>query len=149
MVRIAVIRPSNTTEYRTNGHAVEFNAARVVNAVTKAVAAHHREAIQAGDKASGGSQERLGPTNRKRAGKGLRNAERGMGTEGKLPGFIRTTKGRGVVVSTARVSPVQFYDIWLHQEATRGVHYFYADGDVDDVVGKVLAAELKTSGLDE
>ena len=145
--RITILRGVNEPGYRSDEIEVTLDAGALVNAVTKAVAEHHRKAIRAGEKASGGKQKSLSPEELKKARKGKRSATRGLGVKEVLPEYLHATKARGDLRATAQVAPVAFYDYWIEREHGRGVEYFYDDGDVDQVVEQVIEDELKRQGF--
>lgn len=147
--KIRIIRPASEPGYKAEDLTVELDAGKLVTEIAKAVAEHHREAIADGKKASGGPQKPLGPDEARKAAKGKRSKERGMGTKGALPGYIRSTKGRAPLQATATVAPVAFYDAWLDREKARGVEYLFEDGDVDELVDELVEAELKRQGFSD
>ena len=145
--RITILRGVNEPGYRSDETEVTLDAAGLVNEITKRVAEHHREAIKAGEKASGGKQKPLSPEELRKAKRGKRSPTRGLGVKEVLPEYIHTTKARGDLRATAQVAPVAFYDYWLVREHGRGVEYLFDDGDVDEVVEAVIEQELKRQGF--
>ncbi|MEL6705770.1 MAG: hypothetical protein AAFP15_16000 [Bacteroidota bacterium] len=141
--RTRVLRQQRTKNLESDGLTVELDVAGTTQRVAEAVAKHHREAIAAGDKPSGGPQRPLGRDQARRAAKGQRNPERGMGTQGRFAASIRTgRKPRGTTKATSTVAGDAFFDVFLGQEDRRGVEYLSTSGDVERIVDRVLTDEL-------
>jgi len=145
--RITILRAERSRGYESDGLTLELDARRLTTEITTEVAEHHRKAIRAGQEPSGGSQKGLGPDERKRASKGKRNSQRGMGQAGRFPASIGTRVSGGDLKATGEVAADAFYDDWQGREARRGVEYFEVDGDVEKVLDAVLEAELKRQGF--
>ncbi|MEL6706275.1 MAG: hypothetical protein AAFP15_18560 [Bacteroidota bacterium] len=141
--RTRVLRQQRTKNLESDGLTVELDVAGTTQRVAEAVAKHHREAIEAGRKPSGGPQRPLGRDQARRAAKGQRNPERGMGKQGRFAASIRTgRKPRGATLATGTVAGDAFFDTFLAQEDRRGVEYLTTDGEVSELIDKVMAEEL-------
>ena len=145
--QVPVLRPERSSDYESDELTITLDAAAITKALTAAVAKHHREAIASGQLPSGGSQRALGPDERARAGQGKRSPRRGMGQEGRFVKSIGSQSSRGDLKATGAVAADPYFDDWQERERSRGVEYFEADGDVEDVVDAVLEAELKRMGF--
>ncbi len=145
--KITVLRGVRSRGYSADDLTVTLDARDTVGRITRAVAEHHREAIEAGQEPSGGSQKALGPKERQRANKGKRNSQRGMGSEGRFPKSIQGTSRGDALKGEGDVAAAAFFDDWQERERRRGVEYLEIDGKVDEVVDKVLERDLRRKGL--
>lgn len=145
--RVPVLRGESSPHYESPDLTVTLDAAALANRIGKAVAEHHREAISRGQKASGGPQRPLGPREAAKAARGKRHDERGMGIKGALPDSVEHTTGRGDLRATFEVAPGAVFGPWLERESARRVEYFYADGDVEDILDAVISDDLKRQGF--
>lgn len=147
MAKITVLRGASTPAYQADAIAIDLDVSDLAEEIGNAVAEHHREAISSGRRSSGGPQRPLGPDERKRAQKGKRNAERGMGGAGRFPGSIGASTTNGKTRATATISADAFFDDWQEAEASRGVEYLEVDGDVDAAVDTLIDADMRKRGL--
>ena len=147
MAKITVLRGASTPAYQADSISVDLVVSDLAAEVGNAVAEHHREAISSGRRSSGGPQRPLGPDERKRAQKGKRNAERGMGGEGRFPRSIGASASKGKTQAAATIAADAFFDDWQEAEASRGVEYLEVDGDVDAAVDALIDADIRKRGL--
>ncbi len=145
--KVRVLRPEKSKSYTADELTVTLDAKALAKNVAKTVAKHHRKAIRAGQRPSGGTQRALSPEERERAGAGKRSPRRGMGQEGRFPASIDSQARGGDLRASGEVAAVPFFDDWQQREHARGVEYFEADGDVDKLVDEVIEAELKRQGF--
>lgn len=147
--KIKVLSGADTPEYKADEHTVEIDAAAVAQAVSDVVAEHTQAAVKAGRKPSGGGQKPLSEGQRKRAAKGKRLPQRGMGQQGRFAKDIGSKKARGIYRATGTVVVDSFFDKWLTKEEKRGVEYLETDGDVDAIVEAAIERMLKEHGFDD
>jgi hypothetical protein len=148
--RIQVLRAASEPGYQAEGLTVTLDSKGLAGRIAEAVAEHHRKAIRAGQKPSGGSQRALSSDERERASRGKRSRVRGMGSDGAFPASIEATRPRGGDVrAEASVAADAFFDEWQEAEDGRGVEYLEIEGDVDELVDRLLEDELKRQGFSD
>lgn len=148
--RVQVLRAASESGYQAEGLTVEFDARRLAKRLAEAVAEHHRKSIESGQKPSGGRQRALSSDEAQRAARGKRSRVRGMGSDGAFPASIGTARPRGGAVrAEASVAADAFFDEWQEAEDGRGVEYLEVEGDVDDLVDRLLEDELKRQGFSD
>ena len=147
MPKIKVLGGSNTPEFQAEDHTVTIDAAAVAQAISDVVAEHTGQAIAKGKKPSGPPQAALGEAQAKRAKRGKRNPQRGMGSQGRFAKDIDSKKARGVYRATGTVTVDSFFDKWLKKEAKRGVEYLETEGQVDKIVEEAIERMLDAQGF--
>ncbi len=143
MAKQTILRGEKSATYTSDSLTADLEPDKLATSIAQAVALHHQLAIRSGKKPSGGRQKPLGPDERRRAQKGKRDDDRGMGTKGAFPDSIGSTKARGRTKASAEVAAAPFFDEWQERERSRGVEYLETDGDVDELVDAMILADLE------
>lgn len=143
---VTVLEGARTRAYSADQIKVTLDASGLAKRIGEAVAERTREAIRSGEEPSGKAQRTLGPGERSRAARGKRSAVRGMGSEGRFPASIGSTSSGDATKAHADVAADPFFDEWQEREASRGVEYFDADGDIEELVERCIEQDLKDNG---
>lgn len=131
------------TQVISEGVALDVNAILLVARVSDALLEHHRQAIATGQKPEGGPQRPLSQGRREDAGRA--GPHRGYAT-GHLADDLRRSRIAGTAQSaSAKILPPTDRNVFIAEEAKRGVGYLSTDGIAAEVAKR--AAEAATAEL--
>lgn len=112
------------------GFVVDLRADHIVALMSGVLLAHHHDAIRDGRRPEGGAQRPLSEGRKNDPGRESQN--RGYKT-GRLAEGLRRTKITGSTASAkARILPPTDRNVFLAEEAKRGVHYLSAEGEAGE-----------------